>query len=394
MSRKFLKKSFLLLLCCICIFGGMIIFWKAIAGNISENKEISSMETDDASPSATDDVKTEGLPVQDKPVTESLENEMKEEQKIVLSEFSGTVNCVGNGELLLVGERVMLVDSCTLEVQRETENTAPFLVNPQADRYEDAYRLMGTSSAEWFFTLVEYDRNLHVKQIIDIEEASASEREIMACKLIPEENKILYNNINGLYLFDISSGERKDLTQDGIFIYDFACLKRKEGVLFIGSDDSGERVLGMVSMDGERLQEENADHSWGELWTFGDYALIEEAELVGKEKEGLVFRYDVNEGIRSFPLTDSAENGNITTSCNGTYYATRTYMQDDELRYVIRIYSSEDGSLIKELPLTYEEYGEDFRLMGYLICDDVSRIILYGTWRGQETDAWIVSKNL
>ena len=57
----------------------------------------------------------------------------------------------------------------------------------------------------------------------------------------------------------------------------------------------------------------------------------------------------------------------------------------------MHIYSSEDGNMIKELPLSYEEYSENFRLNGYLICDDINRIILYGTRRGQETDAWIVS---
>lgn len=97
------------------------------------------------------------------------------------------------------------------------------------------------------------------------------------------------------------------------------------------------------------------------------------------------------EEIRSFPLTSDDENGNITVSCHGAYYATRTSIQNDEVRYLIHIYSSEDGSIIKELPLYYEEYGENFRLRGYLICDDVNRIILYGTWRGQETDTWIVS---
>ncbi len=147
-------------------------------------------------------------------------------------------------------------------------------------------------------------------------------------------------------------------------------------------------------MDGEKQQEESIEHLWGGIWAFEDFALIEEAELMGRGREGTVFRYDAGGGIRSFPLFDSDENGSITVSCHGAYYATRTTMDGDESRYVIRIYSSKDGSMVKELPLTYEEYGDDFRLSGFLICDDVKRIILYGTWKGQETNTWIVSESL
>lgn len=36
------------------------------------------------------------------------------------------------------------------------------------------------------------------------------------------------------------------------------------------------------------------------------------------------------EEIRSFALTSEDENGNITVSCHGAYYATRTSAQDKE----------------------------------------------------------------
>lgn len=322
-------------------------------------------------------------------------SEAEEQEKIVLNEFTGTINCIGDNGLLLVDTNKMLqMDGITLEVQKEAENTAPLLINPQTKIGEDTYLLMGETFEGWSFKLIEYDRDLHVKQITDVGEAAVSEREIMTCKLLSEGDKLLYNNIIGFYLFDLASGETTDLTQDGIFINDFACLEQQKEILFIGSNASNERVLGIIDMDGEKQQQESAGHSWGEMWAFEDFALIEEAELVGREKEGMVFRYDVGEGIRSFPLSDSNENGNITVSCHGAYYATRTNMQDDELRYVIRIYSSEDGSLVKELPLTYEEYGDNFQLNGYLICDDINRIILYGIWKEQRTDTWIVSISL
>lgn len=314
--------------------------------------------------------------------------------KTTITGFSGTVCCIEDGCLLLIGDRIIQMDGNTLEVQKEAENTAPMLVNPQAAIHGDICTLFGASFEDWRFKLVEYDRNLQVRQITDIEEASASERELMVCKLFSDGNLILYNNINGFYSFDLESGETNDLTQEGIFVYDFARLEETGEILFVGSDSSGKRILGRVDMDGKGLQKEKEDHLWGELWAFGDYALIDEAELVGKEKEGAVFRYEGAKGICSFPLADSAENGNITVSCGGAYYGTKTDVQGDELRYVIRIYSSEDGSMIKELPLSYEEYGENFRLRGYLICDDTGRIILYGTWRGCETDTWIVSENL
>lgn len=315
--------------------------------------------------------------------------------KIILNDFSGTINCVEEDGLLLVDtSRIMQMDSITLEVQKEAENTAPLLINPQAKTTEDTYVLTGESLEEWSFKLIEYDRDLHLKQIADIAEAVASEREIMTCKLFSGGDKLLYNNINGLYLFDFASDKTTNLTQDGIFIYDFACLEQTGEILFSGSNSSEERVLGRVSMDGEKQQDESIGHLWGDIWAFEDFALIEEAELVGRGREGTVFRYDAEGGIRSFPLSDSNENGSITVSCHGAYYATRTTMEGDESRYVIRIYSSKDGDMVKELPLTYEEYGDDFRLGGFLICDDVNRIILYGTWKGQETNTWIVSESL
>lgn len=316
----------------------------------------------------------------------------EEQSKIVLNGFHGTVNCVEDGSLLLVYPRIMLMDSRTLEIQKEAEYNGPLFINPQAGIYGDTYVLMGELFYEgWNFQLVECDSSLHVQHITDIQGAASSEREIMNCKLLPDGDKILYNNINGLYLFDLVSGGTMDLTQDGIFVFDYAYLEEQREILFIGSNASGERVLGAVGMNGEKRQEESAGHLWGKVWAFDDHALIEEAELVGQKKESMVFRYDAEKGIRSFPLTDSDENGSITVSCHGAYYATRTNVQSDELRYVIRIYSAEDGGMVKELPLSYEEYGEDFRLNGYLICDDVNRIILYGTWKERGTDNWIVS---
>lgn len=315
--------------------------------------------------------------------------------KIILNDFSGTINCVKKIGLLLVDtSSILQMDSITLEVQKEEESTVALLINPQTKTTEDTYLLMGESLEEWSFKLIEYDRDLHLKQIADIAEAVASEREIMTCKLFSGGDKLLYNNINGLYLFDFALGKTTNLTQDGIFIYDFACLEQTGEILFSGSNSSEERVLGRVSMDGEKQQEESIGHLWGDIWAFEDFALIEEAELMGRGREGAVFRYDAGGGIRSFPLSGSDENGSITVSCHGAYYATRTTMERDESRYVIRIYSSKDGSMVKELSLTYEEYGDDFRLRGFLICDDVNRIILYGTWKGQETNTWIVSESL
>lgn len=305
----------------------------------------------------------------------------------------GPVGCLDSGILLFTREKMILMDGITLEVQRETENSAPSFIDQQTVSVEDGCMVLGETFEAWSFKLVEYDGELQVKQITDIEEVSSAEREIMSCRLLSDGNRLLYNNINGFYLFDFTSGETTDLTQEGIFIQDFACLEAKGEILFSGNSASDKKILGRMDMDGKGMQIEDREHLWGELWGFEDFALADEAELVGKEKEGAVFRYD-EQGIHSFPLTDSDENGNITVSCGGGYYGTRTNVQDTALRCYVRIYSSKDGSLVKELPLSYEEYGENFRLGGYLICDDMQRVVLYGTWRGQETESWIISVNL
>lgn len=379
-----------LLLCCCCIF---IIGCKNSFGKSDVEDE--GVSVNEKASSSTEVTAPENQFDMDEREEYDVLHDMPESSKIVLNDFSGTVNCVEEDGLLLVDtSRILQMDSITLEIQEEEENTAPFLINPQVNRMKDTYLLMGELSEEWRFQLLEYDRDLHLRQITDVEEMVDSEREIMTCKLFSQGEKLLYSNINGLYLFDLVSNETKDLTLDGIFIYDFACLEQAGEILFSGSNSSEERVLGILGMDGEKRQKESAGHLWGDIWAFEDFALIEEAELVGREREGMVFRYDVGEGIRCFPLSDSDENGNITVSCHGAYYATCTRAEGDELRYVIRIYSSDDGSMVRELPLTYDEYGDDFRLSGFLLCDDVNRIILYGTWRGQETDTWIVSEGL
>ncbi|MCM1058543.1 MAG: hypothetical protein NC517_13210 [Firmicutes bacterium] len=382
-------KLFLLLLCCCLYLAGCTgPSQKSEADSVNESKE--EFSSYDASPEKTDSE------VSDPDLSSSSDRAEAENSKIILDEFAGTINCVEDDGLLLVGtRRILQMDSLTLEVQNEAENTAPTLIDLQVKTTEDAYLLTGETSEGMNFKLIEYDRNLQLKQTVDVAEAVTSEREIMSCKLFSGGDKLLYNNINGLYLFDFASDKTTDLTQDGIFIHDFACLEQTGEILFSGNlNSSGERVLGIVGMDGEKQQEENAGHLWGSIWAFEDFALIEEAELAGREREGAVFRYDAEGGIRSFSLYDSDENGSITVSCHGDHYATRTTLTGDEARYVIRIYSSKDGNMVKELPLTYEEYGDDFRLRGFLICDDVNRIILYGTWRGQETDTWIVSESL
>lgn len=392
MKHTFFNKLFVLSVCCCIYLAGCTDASKGTeSDSISENeKESSSTEvmgsSEDGSASDSAEEDTD---------ISSMNRTEAENAKITLNDFAGTINCVEDGGLLLVDAgRILRMDGLTLEIQKEAENTAPVLINPQARTTEDAYLLMGETFEGWSFKLIEYDRDLHLKQTADVAETVASEREIMTCKLFSEGDKILYNNINGLYLFDFASGKTTNLSQDGIFIHEFACMEQTGEILFSGEDASGERVLGTLGMDGERLQEERGGHLWGSIRAFEDFALIEEAEVVGKESEKAVFRYDAGGEIQVFPLSDSSENGNITVSCHGDYYATRTTFKGAETHYVIRIYSSKDGSMVKELPLTNEQYGDNFRLKGFLICDDINRIILYGTWKGQETNTWIVSESL
>ena len=391
MKRELRNPLFIWLLCCgICLAGC------TVSAQKTEEDSVSEKETDS---SATEGTESLGDSEASDPVEETgvslIHRTETEHAKIRLNDFAGTINCVEGDGLLLVGEnRILQMDSVTLEVQKEAENTAPLLINPQTKATEDTYLWMGESLEGMSFQWIEFDRDLHLKQVADIAKMVASEREIMTCKLISGGDKLLYNNINGFYLYDLASGETTNLTQDGIFIYEFACLEQTGEILFDGKDSSEKRVLGIIGMDGEKQQEESGGHAWGSIFAFEDFALIEEAEVVGKEREKAVFRCDTGGKIQVFPLSDSNENGNIVVSCHGNYYATRTTLKGNEAHYIIRVYSSKDGNMVKELALTDEEYGDDFRLRGLLLCDDVNRMILYGTWKGQETNTWIVSESL
>lgn len=115
--------------------------------------------------------------------------------------------------------------------------------------------------------------------------------------------------------------------------------------------------------------------------------------MYGKENEKKVFCYRPTEGIQSYSLSNELEDFHIFPSSEGIYYATRTRLQNEG--YVVRIYSSEDGQLIREIPMPYNEYGTNFRISEILICEDTAKIILLVSgWKNQDDGEWLILLDL
>ncbi len=93
-----------------------------------------------------------------------------------------------------------------------------------------------------------------------------------------------------------------------------------------------------------------------------------------------------------YPLTGREESGSILLSCEGKYYATNTFVQNEG--YILRIYSSGDGQLVYEYFMAYEEYGEKFRLNNILICEKANKMILAVKGLQGQEGTWLIAEDL
>ncbi len=327
------------------------------------------------------------------------ENKVK---KMFLNDFSGYICYAGNEQLICLSDKVTLLDSQNLDVLNEIQSEdleISFYDFQDCDVYanENGYTVIGTvydaQDSGTRLVMVEFDQELSNVKVIDVEEWVGAEREIMAYKLIDDGRKILYSTMSGFYLYDSVCGETTVLDTGDVFVLDFAFIESSNQILFMGNDLNSERVLGRLAL-GEKASAAEIYESnlWGKIWSYGAGALIEEADVYGEEKAGRVFCYSVQDGIRQYPLTGSEESGSILLSCEGEYYATNTFVKNEG--YILRIYSSENGQLTCEYFMTYEEYGENFRLNNILICENTNKIILVVKGLQDQEGTWLIAMDL
>lgn len=325
-------------------------------------------------------------------------------QKLFLDDFSGYICYAGNETIMCLGHGVMLVNCRNMEVLNEIpgENAVVSFydfLDCEVYMREEGYTVIGTfcdaRDSDTRLIMVEFDRELGDVKVIDAEEWAGAERGIMAYQLLDNGSKILYTTMEAFYLYDSGSKETTVLDTGDVFVLDFALIEGSNQILFAGNDLNSERVLGRMDLSDNASAGTEIFESklWGKIWAYAGGALIEEADVYGKEKAGRIFSYNAQDGIRQYPLTGTGESGAISISSDGGYYATKTFVQGEG--YFLRLYSSEDGRLVREYLLTYDEYGEEFRLNNILICEDVNKIILMANGvQDQKEGTWLMSMDL
>ncbi len=335
-------------------------------------------------------------------VSEEMDS-VSEVKDLFLNDFSGYIHYAGDGQLICLSDRVTLLNSQNLDILDEIQSDKLGIsfydfIDCEVYTNENGYMVIGTAynkqSPGTQLIMVEFDQELGNVKVVNVEEQIGAEREIMAYELLENGRKILYSTMNGFYLYDSVSGETITLDTGDVFVLDFAFLESSNQILFVGNNPKSERVLGRVDLaEKASVAELYESNLWGKIWAYSGGALIEEADVYGKEKAGQVFGYSVQDGIHQYPLTSPEESGSISLSCNGEYYATKTFVQGKG--YILRIYSSEDGQLVREYFMTYEEYGENFKLINILLCENVNKVILMvNGLQDQEEGTWLIAVDL
>lgn len=331
------------------------------------------------------------------------------EKKLHL-DMGSKINHIGEDKLLVYGNKeILILDMYTLEVIKRAGNETyedKFIVEKVYQREDGSYMICGRIREElssgWKTSqaVIDYDSELQAGRVLDLKETLCPDYEgsIRGYEFLDDGRKLLYLlKQNNICLYDFQSGEiteivpRADMMMVGSSLY----LENVNQVLFVGIYGNNQHSLIKMDMDGNIL-ETNTEHSYGKMWDFGDFVLINEAVPAGEKGEGAFFVYDVKDGsVRSFPLARKETSGvSAITSGRGKYFVAYYPLPDKEIPYKLHIYSSEDGSLICEMQLSSEEFGEGVILNGIYIDDETERMILYGHWAGRSYETWIVSKDL
>lgn len=326
-----------------------------------------------------------------------------EVQKMFLDDFSGYICYAGNEQMMCLSDKAMLLNVQNFEILNEIQSEELGIsfydfLDCEVYTNEKDYIAIGTEYNEQDSSIqlkmVEFNQNFCNVKVISVEEWVGAESEIMAYKLLENGRKIIYSTMNGLFLYDSVCGETITLDTGDVFVLDFAFIESSNQILFVGNDVNSNRVLGRLSLTEKASAAEIYEGNlWGKIWAYEEGALIEEADVYGKERAGEIFCYSVQDGICQYPLTSIDESGSIILSHNGKYYATKTFVQNEG--YILRIYSSENGQLVREYLMTYEKYGEKFKLINILIYEDINKIILMVNGvQNQEEGTWLIATDL
>lgn len=404
------------------ILPGLLLAACSADGSPDETRDLGTLEgvpitVGDTSPDPPAD--GEGGPIADL----SLED-------ISLDDCPAHVFPTGEGQLLLVGKGLTLIDRNTLGIIKQNRDVGldfdlSDLSPCRLTVLEEEYILLGNwldfgeakdlgngtfatmSSEEPEFKLIRIGKDLQVIEAVTMNGAIGAERDISAFALAEQGTKLIYaESYHGLYVYDRTTGERstciefysslKGAESGGISSVDSIQYAESTGqIYFTGSYyDSGRkeflRTFGQVNMDGSGLSyEKEGANAYGDLWCFDGFALIEDMEF-REHGIGTAFYYDRDKELQVYPLAD--EYTGLQPSEEGNYFAVRSVAWSEDGRnigYIVRIYASKSGQLVREISLPRTGIGEDALLSACVICEDTGRLLMFLQDRGTDENAHI-----
>lgn len=354
---------------------------------------------------------------------------------ISLDDCPAYVFPAGEGQLLLVGEGLTLLDCNTLEIVAQNRDVGldfnlGDLSSCRLTVLEKEYILLGNwidlgeaqalgngtffsvSSEEPEFKMIRIGKDLQVMEAVTMNGIIGAEREISAFVLAEQGTKLIFaEEYHGLYVYDRNTKERSTCiefynslngTESGgiSLISSIQYVESTGQICFTGSYYNSEkkdflRTVGQVNMDGSGLSyEKEGVNAYGDLWCFDGFALIEDMEF-REHGIGTAFYYDRNKERYVYSLAD--EYTGLQPSQEGNYFAVQSVAWSEDGRnigYIVRIYASKSGQLLQEISLPRTEIGENTVLSDCVVCEDTGRILLLLHERGTNENAHIKVINL
>lgn len=342
----------------------------------------------------------------------------------------------GEGQLLLVGEGLTLLDCNTLEIVGQNRSPGldfnlDDLLSCKLTVLEEEYILLGKwldmgkaealgdgsfismSSEMPELKMIRIRKDLQIMEVINMNEVLGTERDISTFTLVEHGTKLIFSeDYNGLYVYDRNTGKRSECidfyhslesTEDGGIgsVYSIQYTEAANQILFTGTYYDSKvkeylKTVGKVNMDGSGLSyEKGGVNDYGALWYFDGFVLIEDMEFRGPGGVGTAFYYDRNKELHIYSLAD--EYTGLQPSEEGNYFAVQSVEWSTEGRnigYTVRIYALKSGQLVQEILLPRTEIGEDIVLSKVVIYEDTGRILMFLHDRGTDDNAHIKVVNL
>ncbi|MEI3612560.1 transcriptional regulator [Pseudogracilibacillus sp. SO30301A] len=317
-----------------------------------------------------------------------------------LEEVKGEIRHVhyaGDGKILISAEMLYLYDleteSILAEISQEPSE------NEQAWSIDNGYVVIqeteddSISMTEWEPNYQGTFYNEELKQVFDFDFNQLLEEDdlLMSFKQISfnhDGTHMAYATDSGLYVYDFKLEKKTkvlDLVADNLeersniaaleqigFINGGTKIAFKAQTLPSQLDQPSYDTCGMVNIDGTDLSNQTFDnYTCKELISYNDWVLL--TEDVTNATGRLMVMDAKTEKITIHTLTEKEESGIVTGSDKGAYFAT---FHSSDKEFIIRIYDTKTGELIKKLQKPVDEKALLDRMPVLKVLDDTRKIII------------------